>query len=140
MHGLIFFYIRKFAETLARGSGVSSTSRSGVTTATTRHLPSGVYPDGEAVELIQSLADQVGRPLAEVLERFGRFLAPHLVKIAGQNVEPDWRTLDLIEHTESIIHAMIRTTNPGTAPPVLEAMRDWGLAHAPGSRAALVHE
>jgi tRNA A-37 threonylcarbamoyl transferase component Bud32 len=123
VHGLIFFYIRKFAETLARGSGVSSTSRSGVTTATTRHLPSGVYPDGEAVELIQSLADQVGRPLAEVLERFGRFLAPHLVKIAGQNVEPDWRTLDLIEHTESIIHAMIRTTNPGTAPPVLEAMR-----------------
>lgn len=123
MHGLIFFYIRKFAETLARDTGAVTATRSRVFAGTTRHVPSGVYPDAEAVELLQSLADQMGLPLAEVLEGFGRFLAPHLVKIAGHHVAADWRTLDLIEHTESIIHAMIRTTNPGAAPPVLEAVR-----------------
>ena len=54
---------------------------------------------------------------------FGRFLAPHLLKAARTVIDPAWRTLDLIENTESIIHAMIRSANPGAAPPVLETVR-----------------
>lgn len=123
MHGLIFFYIRKFAETLIPDSGSLITSRSSVGAGEITYLPSGVYADAEAVNLLASIADATGRPLAELVEHFGRFLGPHLVKLAAQHVAPDWRTLDLIEHTETIIHAMIRTTNPGAAPPVLEAVR-----------------
>ena len=117
MHGLIFFYIQKFAETAAHGT------RPSVATGATRYLPSGVYPDAAAVELLQALAESTGRSLPDTLEQFGRFLAPHLLKVAGRHVDPGWQTLDLIEHTEAIIHAMIRTANPGALPPVLETVR-----------------
>lgn len=123
MHGLIFFYIQKFADSAAHGDQGGFTVRSSVATTAARYLPSGVYPDAEAVELLKSIADSSGHPLREVLELFGRFLAPHLVKVAGRHVDPAWRTLDLIEHTEAIIHEMVRSTNPGAQPPVLEAAR-----------------
>lgn len=122
MHGLIFFYIQKFADSLA-GSGSWPGIRSTVTTASQRYLPSGVYPDDEAVALITSLAEATGRTMGAILEEFGEFLAPHLVKVAGRFVEPSWKTLDLIEHTETVIHAMVRTANPGALPPVIESVR-----------------
>lgn len=122
MHGLIFFYLQKFVDT-AVGSASWEGIRSSVATSAKKYLPSGVYPDADAVTMLTSLSETIGRPLPVVLEQFGTFLAPHLVKVAGTVIEPSWRTLDLIEHTESIIHAMIRTTTPGAAPPVLEAAR-----------------
>jgi tRNA A-37 threonylcarbamoyl transferase component Bud32 len=94
-----------------------------VTTTASRFLPSGSYPDGDAVAILSTIAETTSRPLPTILEEFGQFLAPHLVKVAGAVVDPAWRTLDLIEHTEAIIHTMIRTTTPGAAPPVLEAVR-----------------
>ncbi|MFN9943805.1 MAG: heme NO-binding domain-containing protein, partial [bacterium] len=69
------------------------------------------------------MADGVGDHLPGLLGRFGDFLAPHLVKVAGSLVDPAWRTLDLIEHTESLIHAMVRAAKPGAEPPVLETVR-----------------
>lgn len=121
MHGLIFFYLHKFAERFPTGS----TSRSGSSSSasTQKHLPSGVYPDADAVAMLDDLAAAAGRPLADVVTEFGEFLAPHLVKVAGTFIDPAWKTLDLIEHTEAIIHRMVRSTNPGAAPPVLEAFR-----------------
>ena len=123
MHGLIFFYIQKFAEVAAAGTTSWSALRSTVNTSTGKYLPSGVYPDADAVQLLESISQSTGRSLPKILEQFGEFLAPHLVKVAGKYVDPSWRTLDLIENTESIIHSMVRTANPGAAPPVLETVR-----------------
>ena len=123
MHGLIFFYLQKFADVASAGSTSWKGIQSSVTTTTTRFLPSGVYPDSDAVAILTSIAETSGRPLPAVLEEFGRFLAPSLLKVARSVIEPSWRTLDVIENTESIIHTMIRTTNPGASPPVLEAFR-----------------
>ena len=122
MHGLIFFFIHKFAERFP----AASSSRSGVvgsSASAQKHLPSGVYPDADAVAMLADLATTADRPLGDVVAEFGEFLAPHLVKVAGTFIEPDWKTLDLIEHTEAIIHSMVRTANPGAAPPVLEVFR-----------------
>ena len=123
MHGLIFFYIQKFADEASTGGMSWDAVRSSVVTTAQKYLPSGIYPDADAVALFQSLSQSAGRPLPKILEQFGEFLAPHLVKVAGTHIDPSWHTLDLIEHTESIIHAMIRSANPGAAPPVLETVR-----------------
>ena len=64
-----------------------------------------------------------GRPLTTTLTRFGRFIAPHLLKIAEPFIDPSWRTLELVQHTESIIHRMVRQISPGASPPVLETVR-----------------
>jgi len=120
VHGLIFFYLHKFAERVSAGSptGTSSSSIGGQ-----KHLPSGVYPDADAAAMLGDLAAAAGRPLPELVTDFGEFLAPHLVKVAGAFVDPDWKTLDVVEHTEALIHRMVRSTNPGAAPPVLEVFR-----------------
>ncbi len=123
MHGLIFFYIQKFADLLATGTSTHAGLRATVVKSTAHHLPSGVYDDGEAVSLLQTIADEVGEPVPGLLGRFGDFLAPHLVKVAGSLVDPAWRTLDLIEHTESLIHSMVRAAKPGAEPPLLETVR-----------------
>jgi hypothetical protein len=124
VYGLIFFYIQKFADVASSGTTSWQTLRSQTSTGAATYLPSGVYPDAEAVQLIESIARSTGRPLPAILEEFGEFLAPHLVRVAGTLIDPAWRTLDLIENTEAIIHAMIRTANPGATPPVLEAVRE----------------
>jgi tRNA A-37 threonylcarbamoyl transferase component Bud32 len=123
VHGLIFFYIQKFADALATATGTHAGLRSTIVRSTANYLPSGIYDDGEAVALLQSIADGIDEPLPLLLGRFGQFLAPHLVKVAGPLVDPTWRTLDLIEHTESIMHAMVRATKPGAEPPLLETVR-----------------
>jgi tRNA A-37 threonylcarbamoyl transferase component Bud32 len=123
VHGLIFFYLQKFADVAAAGSTSWKGIRSTVSTTASKFLPSGTYPDSDAVAILSSIADTTGRPLPSILEEFGQFLAPHLVKVASPVVDPAWRTLDLIEHTEAIIHTMVRTTTPGAAPPVLETVR-----------------
>jgi len=128
VHGLIFFYLRKFLAAAARGTagdGAASPegSTASVVAKTARYLPTGVYPDAEAVALLQEASQTTGTPLGDVVERFGEFLAPHLLKVAGAEIDPAWTLLDLVEHTESIIHAMVRIKNPGATPPVLETLR-----------------
>ncbi len=126
MHGLIFFYLQKFADVAQAGATSWKGIRSSTATTTSKYLASGVYPDSDAVAILTAISETTGRPLPVILDEFGRFLAPNLVKVARGVVDPAWRTLDLIENTEQVIHAMIRSTNPGAAPPVLEAVR-----HAP---------
>lgn len=123
MHGLIFFYLQKFADSATAGVMSWSKLRSTTTTSHEKYLPSGVYPDADAVHLLDSIAQSAHEPFPTIVERFGEFLAPHLVKVAGKHVEPDWTALDLIEHTEAIIHTMVRATNPGARPPVLDTVR-----------------
>lgn len=123
MHGLIFFYLQKFAAVAAAGSTSWNQVRSSVATSGAKYLPSGTYPDADAVAILTSIAECSGRPLTVTLEEFGQYLAPHLIKVAGTHVDPAWRTLDLIEHTEAIIHTMIRANAPGASPPVLETAR-----------------
>ena len=123
VYGIIFFFLQKFADVAATGSTSWKGVRASTATSAAKFLPSGVYPDADAVAILTTIAETTGRPLPSILEEFGQFLAPHLVKVAGPVVDPAWRTLDLIEHTEAIIHTMIRNTTPGAAPPVLEAVR-----------------
>ena len=127
MHGLIFFFLQKFSATppssgapLQPDGRVRPTSRP---PTSERYLPSGVYPDEAAVSMLGAIADATGESLPDVVERFGEFLAPHLLKVAGTAVDPAWTLLDLIEQTEGIIHSLVRAKNPGAKPPVLETIR-----------------
>ncbi|MEQ9404522.1 MAG: heme NO-binding domain-containing protein [Cyclobacteriaceae bacterium] len=57
----------------------------------------------------------------ETLESFGKFLTPFLLKL--YQPKDDWTTLDLLEHTESEIHATVRMRDRNAAPPRLQIKR-----------------
>jgi len=57
----------------------------------------------------------MGKPAAEVMEAFGEALVPGLLKVYGRMVKKGWRTLEVLEHTESAIHTVVRRQTPGAA-------------------------
>lgn len=57
VHGLISFYIQKFADLLATGTSTRASLRATVVNSTAHHLPSGRYGDGAAVSLLHTRAE-----------------------------------------------------------------------------------
>lgn len=83
------------------------------------YLPTKVYPDEDAQKIVASAAELAGTPAQDLLCAFGEFLVPTLMKLYGSLVEPEWKTLELIAHTEKTIHRVLRITGSGAAPPYL---------------------
>jgi hypothetical protein len=81
------------------------------------------YPDEEALALISAASRLTVKPIPAILEEFGEFIVPDLVALYGGLIKPEWKTLDLIEHTEETIHTVVRRQNPGATPPALECSR-----------------
>jgi hypothetical protein len=122
MHGLIFLQLQRFAlkrgtpeawEALLREAQLPAKSYS----------PARAYPDEELLALVAAAGRLFDMPAGAVLEDFGEFIAPELIRLYGRLIDPGWKTLDLIENTERLIHAAVRVGNPGARPPVLDCVR-----------------
>ena len=57
------------------------------------------YPDSYAARLLTTAATAAGVTQAELLEAFGRFAAPDLLREHPELVQPGWTTLECIERT-----------------------------------------
>jgi hypothetical protein len=62
-------------------------------------------------------------PPAQLLEEFGVFIAPSLLNVYQAFINPEWRVLDIIEHTEATIHKSVRLRQPGARPSELKVAR-----------------
>jgi len=87
------------------------------------YVATQVYPDKELVGLVEATATRVRSPVPAVLEEFGAAIVPTLVGLYGAFVDPEWRTLDLLVNTESMIHKAIRLRDPAAKPPRLRSQR-----------------
>ena len=122
MHGLIFLQLQKFAqkqvspqawEVLLREANLPFQSYS----------PARAYPDEELTALIGAASRVLVKSSAAVIEAFGQFIAPELLRLYARLLNPEWKTLDVVENTERLIHAAVRVGNPGAQPPVLDVVR-----------------
>jgi predicted hydrocarbon binding protein len=122
MHGLIFLQLQKFAqrrvgpqawEVLMREANIPLKSYS----------PARTYADDDFFALVGALSRVLGKSEAAVVEAFGEFIAPELVRLYGRLLNPEWKTLEVVENTERLIHATVRVGNPGARPPVLDVIR-----------------
>src|SRR5437016_4336965 len=59
VHGLIFFFIQKFAEKSTGGTQSWNTLRKQASSASKTYTPVGQYPDAEAISLLQGIAEQI---------------------------------------------------------------------------------
>jgi predicted hydrocarbon binding protein len=122
MHGMIVVELKRYVDTKlgpAAWSALLSTAGS----TRTLFLPVQEYPDAEVVALVQAAASTTGLSVNAILEDFGAFLVPGLVKLYGALIREQWRTLDLIENTEKVMHRVVRMKNPGAKPPELQVKR-----------------
>ncbi|HYF04345.1 MAG TPA: heme NO-binding domain-containing protein [Patescibacteria group bacterium] len=121
MHGSIFVLLKKFVETrydvatwhnLLRSAGIDH-----------EYFLHQTYPDKEAAGIIAAAVSATGLKSNTLLEDFGEFMVPDLMKVYAKYIKPEWRTFEMLEFTESVMHKAARQENPGTQPPVLNAMR-----------------
>ena len=84
------------------------------------------YPDHNMVRLVGAAARITGLTGAAILEDFGQSLVPELVTLYKPLIRSTWKTIDLLENTEELIHSVVRVRNEGASPPQLKVDR---LAH-----------
>ncbi len=106
MHGIIFVELKKYVQSkVGPGTWETLLAKSGLTR--TSYLITSVYPDEEMVALVTTASSLTGTAIPAMLEDFGEFLVPGLIKTYRSFLRPDWRTLDTIEHTEANIHKAV---------------------------------
>jgi hypothetical protein len=72
--------------------------------------------------LVSAVVAMTSQTAPVLLEDFGEFLVPVLMKLHRQMLRPAWKTLDVIEHTECTMHRIVRIENHAH-PPHLKAER-----------------
>lgn len=122
MHGLLFCQLERFV--VARHGRPTWTvllGRAGLPGQ--RYRPDAVYDDGEMHQLVNAAAALLDQPAEDIQEAFGVFLAPQLLQLHTDLIQPQWRTLDLLLHTETLIHGAVRQRDPRAEPPRLEILQ-----------------
>lgn len=118
MHGIIHSELKKYVET-KHGSDVWELLLKKAGLQHKIYLTGGTYRDEDAKAIVSEASTLTGTPVEQILEDFGEFLAPNLMKLYGSLVEPRWKTMEMLLHTEETIHRVIRLRNRGAQPPKL---------------------
>jgi predicted hydrocarbon binding protein len=122
MDGIIFMELHKYVRT-RHGEAAWSTLVESSGLKGKLYMGLSEYPDREAVALISAASTMTKTPVDDILQDFGAFIAPELVSLYSELVDPKWKTLDLIEHTEDTIHRVVRLQKKGARPPALLTRR-----------------
>lgn len=122
MHGIIFSELKKYVDTKLGGDAWTKLlQEAGLKMKV--YMPIHTYPDQDAVALVTTAAKITGQPVDSVLQSFGEFIAPDLLRMYGTLLKKEWKTLDILERTEETIHRVVRSQNPGAEPPRLQCTR-----------------
>lgn len=88
------------------------------------YAPDFPAPDDDFMGLVTTTSTMTDRPVQDVLEDFGRFVAPDLLGgLYGLLVDPAWDLIDFLEHTEGTIHTVVRARDRAASPPKLRVER-----------------
>lgn len=106
MHGIIFNQLRTYAQARIGEQGWETIVKEA-------KLPSRIYlafqsySDEEVVALVHAASRVTGRSVRFLLEDFGEFIVPGLMKIYRGVIQPGWGILEVVENVERI-HEKVR--------------------------------
>jgi hypothetical protein len=69
------------------------------------------YPEAYAARLIETAATAAGVSRSELMEAFGRFAAPELLREHPEFVQPGWNVLECIERTANAAQHLLAGTD-----------------------------
>ncbi|MFP2911047.1 heme NO-binding domain-containing protein [Pyxidicoccus sp. 3LFB2] len=120
MHGIIFNELNRYAQARMGEQGWSTLLQQAQLSKRI-YLAFKSYPDEEAVALVTAASKLTGHPARAILEDFGEFIAPNLLRGYKAVIQPGWTVLDVVEHVERI-HDRVRN-DPLATPPHLVCHR-----------------
>lgn len=118
MHGLIFFQFESF---ISKNLGIQKWFKLLELCDIEKKVysPTQVYPDGELTLLVSKTAQLTSKSTESVLEEFGEFIVPSMLKIYAGSIKPEWNFFDILENTESTMHKAVRFADKRADPPKL---------------------
>jgi hypothetical protein len=122
MHGIVFQQLQQFV-TKSYGHETWAKVIADAGQAGKLFLPNKIYPDSDATSIVQAACKALNAEPAAVLEAFGEFIAPNLLKIYAASIKPEWKVLDLLQHTEEKMHRAVRFSDHKATPPALGCTR-----------------
>ena len=122
MHGIIHAELKGFVTSVM---GIDGWRQVALTAGVSEieYVSRQSYPDADVPAIVSAASALSGEPVPTLLRAFGVYLAPTLVSVYRPYVKSQWRTLDLLEHTETTMHKAVRLRDPGAAPPLLSVQR-----------------
>ena len=122
MHGTILTLLKRYVQTqYDHSTWVKLMELSGLDKVEFDHKT--VYPDEHIYALVGHAAEMTGLSAGELHEKFGEYLVPDLMYMYQKLLRPEWKTLDMLEHTELTMHQQVRREHAENAPPVLDVSR-----------------
>ncbi|MBX0289999.1 heme NO-binding domain-containing protein [Hymenobacter sp. HSC-4F20] len=122
MHGTIFTLLKRYVQTqYDHSTWIQLLENSGLSAADFDHKH--VYPDEHMYQLVGQAAEMTGLSANELHEKFGEYLVPDLMYMYQKLLQPEWTTLDMLEHTEGTMHRQVRQEHTENSPPVLNVTR-----------------
>lgn len=122
MHGLILTELKRFTDArLGPAAWEGLLQEAGLEKRL--YVPNGKYPDAEVFAIVEGVAKRGGHDKQDVLAEFGQFISQTLMSAFKPFIKPEWKTLEMIEHTEANIHRAARIHDPSSTPPRLQVRR-----------------
>ena len=122
MHGSMFVLLKRFVErSYNYSTWVNLLQEAGLAGAL--YQMDEMYPTRELFAIVNKASETTGVPVNDLLEQFGEFLVPDLLLIYNKYINPDWRTYDMLLHTESNMHYAVKNQDGRANPPMLLVTR-----------------
>jgi predicted hydrocarbon binding protein len=102
LEGIVFLGLRKFVRERLGGPTWRAV-QSGAGLADRIYMPLQKYPAEELVDILAVIADETDATVASVLEDYGEFIAPDLLRTYATIIDPRWKLLDIVERSHGIL-------------------------------------
>jgi len=118
----MFYLLKKFIE-----SNYNADAWNNLTTGA--GIPNGAYnihesyPIEEMDAIISQAANYTGKAENDLKVKFGEYLVPDLMKMYKAYLNPAWKTFEVLENTEIVMHKAVRKEESKSNPPVLNVSR-----------------
>ncbi|HUR30147.1 MAG TPA: heme NO-binding domain-containing protein, partial [Saprospiraceae bacterium] len=122
IHGSIFLLLNKFIDHhLSYGIWDQLLSESGASDVAFDVKEN--YPMGLFESILNAAGKRINLNKNQLEEKFGEYLVPDLLISYAAFLKPEWKTFELLEHTETVMHHAVRQLNSAASPPILHIFK-----------------
>jgi hypothetical protein len=122
VHGSIFFLLKKYViNSFSEEMWIKLNKESDIDES--QYELTSNYPIADIVAIINQASKYTGKIGYELQEIFGEYLVPDLFKLYFSYLNPNWKTFDVLENTERVMHGAVRKLNSTANPPILSVTK-----------------
>lgn len=122
VHGSIFFLLKRFVDhNFQAGTWEELNKAAGISTQNFELTQS--YPLEHIEAIVNAASQATGRTVHDLKQAFGEYLVPDLFAMYSNYLNPAWKTFDVLENTELVMHGAVRRLNSTAHPPILNVSK-----------------